>query len=268
MGEHAGMDALVSLVVGVVIGAGAYLALTVTRIRGGTVQLTAMVAVVFLTAALTERPSIIAAGLAVLVLVAFVVLGQAVRHLHDLCAPARTFEQATGSLPAPFTGGVNELRRAGFAPAPQGALRHPRTGLFVSHLAREDGLCATVLGAARGQPRVEVWSLLDGGGSLLTSFEAKLASPPGQLRQVFPGATPTEMVHHHERALGGLVERGAHALSVSVDELRDRAEERAGATRTVLAVGPARVAATAMWRELTGRQPDRGALAERDAAPD
>ncbi len=177
------------------------------------------------------------------------------------------------TLTAEMTAVVDELGRLGFA---RGATPYEigvqPPAILLPLVDATGTMCATVVRTGTVPARVawDLVSILDGFRGGLTSGAnpdgASLPASSGSLRQVLPGASPTE-VHAHHRL--GMAHVAGHGLSWKRVSLHDfaydfraaMARERAAFLRRPWLYPP-----VALWRSVTEMSPHLGPLAYQAAA--
>jgi hypothetical protein len=95
------------------------------------------------------------------------------------------------------------LEQAGFVPSPRGWLWVPGFDWRLLNLVRPDGTTAEIVSGARS-PNFSLSTRLTDGRRLLTTPMAFLPVVPNVLRQTFPGADVSEVLHHHDVSLATL----------------------------------------------------------------
>jgi hypothetical protein len=138
-------------------------------------------------------------------------------------------------------------------------------------LDEENGIVAEVLSSPQPQfgpgPVTELSSTLAGRTWVLATSTSGLYVQlwSGELRQVFPGATPQHLLENHLSALSYLAEHGVAADPMSRDEVMDVRDELMQRHRTHLASVPLRTLRTELERLQRREQSPIGPLA---AQPD
>jgi hypothetical protein len=87
---------------------------------------------------------------------------------------------------------------------------------------------------------------------------------PGELRQVFPGASVDHLLENHRRGLDFLRERGIEADPIRAEELFDVREQMLAKGRRAAARAPSRVLRSEILRARHGRHASVGLLALQD----
>lgn len=136
-------------------------------------------------------------------------LGPVDRPLHDAGEAAIAALEAAGY----------ELEACGTSATPVQAAR------AVCLLRSPTGDSIAEVGVADGGAGERVTVALESwipGGRLATQSAQGLVTPPGDLKQVFPGVTVAELLHEHERALAALEAAGRPAIRFPAGEAEGR----------------------------------------------
>jgi hypothetical protein len=109
----------------------------------------------------------------------------------------------------------------------------------------------------------------DGRGGLTTGADRRGATLPGGpwvLRQVFPGASPEELLGRHRAALVWLGGRGLGFRQVAASAFADEFRRAVARQRGLFLANPVGSALVALWRSATGRTPHVGPIQEQRIA--
>jgi hypothetical protein len=210
-----------------------------------------------------------AAGALVLVLlVAFVILVVSANVPADITVVPEP--EADISELAPL---VRDYESVGFAPVgPPFRAGAAPPALLVALVDRERRAYATVFRTTTVPPKTsfDVVSIFAGGrGGLTTSPSptgTTLPAAPGQLRQVFPGATPAALAKHHGAALDYLSGRAIPLKPASAEAFISEFKAAIGAQHAHFFANPAFHAIVAIWRSATHLTPHLGPIQEQRLA--
>lgn len=163
---------------------------------------------------------------------------------------------------------IAQLQALGFEtiePSLRIDLRPPATIVVMMNRAAACWASVFVTGTLPRRVGYDILSVVEGKRGTMTSLAdpaaAVLPVPPGHFKQVIRGASPQELLTHHQRAVDFLASRGVSVEQPDGQDVAGRVRRSLVLQRQVVTANPLKAAAVTLWRATTKRTPFDRALA-------